>query len=334
MVLLLAVHTLEAVTSKVPFTIIQLSELYKNKQIPGELRLRQVLATSGKSNSTLWDAPDVELLKGWLDETLNVDCTHEVFEVQEEFCLNLPADLLRMRTAEQVAQNTRVLGTKARESAFAAASTMSAQVREMDQKLHVSENASALAKAAKEKSAVAFAGMGAMFSRVGTMARSATSKAMENDKVAAAATSLDTGFRRLSTGITHQLKGAGGSDNSLGLAGEGLDDLPDLAPQAPTSMAPHAAAAAPLAAAQGPAAPAPAAPAAAAAPAAQPPVAAKPAAPVSAPAPAAPVVPAPAPAAAAAPAVAVAPAAATPAPAVASPAAAEAAVFTLGDDDE
>lgn len=39
MVLLLAVHTLETVTSMVPFSVIQLSELYKNKEIPGELRL-------------------------------------------------------------------------------------------------------------------------------------------------------------------------------------------------------------------------------------------------------------------------------------------------------
>lgn len=42
MVLVLAVHTLSAVTSKISFAMLKLAELHKSKEIPGELRLRQV----------------------------------------------------------------------------------------------------------------------------------------------------------------------------------------------------------------------------------------------------------------------------------------------------
>lgn len=168
-----------------------------------------MLPTSGTVNCSLWDASSTEDLLLWLQETLDIECTHEVFEVLEDFALGLPKDLARMRAAESVAQGTRDMGTKAREATAAAVGVVSHQMQELDSKLHVSEQATHLAKAARSTGAVAVQNAAAMLSKVQLFARNASAKAMENEHVAATVSTLDTSWRRIAGGGSGAGSGAG-----------------------------------------------------------------------------------------------------------------------------
>lgn len=150
-----------------------------------------MLPTSGTINCSLWDASSADDLLAWLQENLDIECTHEVFEVLEDFALGLPRDLARLRAAEAMSQGTRDMGTKAREATVAAAATVQAQVQELDSRYHVSEQASTLTKAAMQNAAAALA-------KVQLFARNASQRAMENERVAATVTTLDSSWRRLS----------------------------------------------------------------------------------------------------------------------------------------
>lgn len=150
-----------------------------------------MLPTSGTVNCSLWDTSSADDLLAWLQENLDIECTHEVFEVLEDFALGLPRDLARMRAAEAMSQGTRDMGSKAREATVAAAAAVSAQVQELDSRLHVSEQATHITKAAMENAAAALA-------KVQLFARNASQRAMENERVAATVTTLDTSWRRLS----------------------------------------------------------------------------------------------------------------------------------------
>lgn len=151
----------------------------------------QVLPTSGTVNCSLWDASSADDLLAWLQENLDIECSHEVYEVLEDFALGLPRDLARMRAAEAMSQGTRDMGSKAREATVAAAASLQAQVQELDSRLHVSEQASHLTKTAMENAAAALA-------KVQLFARNASQRAMENERVAATVTTLDSSWRRLS----------------------------------------------------------------------------------------------------------------------------------------
>ncbi|KAK9803160.1 hypothetical protein WJX72_006101 [[Myrmecia] bisecta] len=205
--LVLAVHTVSAVTAKVPFGMIMLMDHIQKKEVPQELRCRQVHPTSGLRSTSLWDVPSVAALQEWLDEFLDVDCQNEVFEIQEEFAYGISVDLSRARTAEMVSANTRATAAAVNERTKAATAAASKQMTELDQKYHVSEQAERVAKAAREASTAAAARTAAMFGRVGTAAKAAQSKALENEKVAAAATSLNSGmtssWKSLTQGVAY-----------------------------------------------------------------------------------------------------------------------------------
>lgn len=104
------------VTAKVPLSMVVLNDFMKRRNLPADLRLRlvsdltsgfrtvsrpacfsvptvdigpalvalQILPTDGTLSVSLWDAPSAEAVTGWLDENLNQDGSHEVFEVRAQ----------------------------------------------------------------------------------------------------------------------------------------------------------------------------------------------------------------------------------------------------------
>ena len=103
--LFLAVHTVSEVTAKVAFATIQLQDLVSTKRVPPEFRCRQLVPTSGKRSTSLWDCQDPEALLSWLNASVT-NCEHEIYEVQEDFGLGL-GEVSRQRAAERVAAGTR-----------------------------------------------------------------------------------------------------------------------------------------------------------------------------------------------------------------------------------
>jgi hypothetical protein len=104
--LVLAVHTIEAATAKVPFSMIVLNDFIKRKAIPEDYHVRFVIPSGGLQSVSLWDIPDtleaLDSLKEWLDSNLGNDCASEVSEVPEDFTYGLSVELARVRASDQV----------------------------------------------------------------------------------------------------------------------------------------------------------------------------------------------------------------------------------------
>ena len=187
MVLLLVVHTVENVTAKVPFATILLQDLVAQKKT-GEHKCRQLVPTSGARSSSLWDTDDAAALLAWLQESCGAECTHEAFEVQEDFGIGL-GEVSRARTAERVR----------------------AGVHDLDKKLKISEGAGHAADAVRENAtvqsataALSKAGASVKEAAARTMEKPAVKKATETAAAAGAATvdALGDGARRLGAGLS------------------------------------------------------------------------------------------------------------------------------------
>eukprot|EP00884_Botryococcus_braunii_P019910 jgi/Botrbrau1/6602/Bobra.0189s0029.1 len=163
MVLALAIHTVSAVTAKVPFSMIALLDHVRKKDLPPELKCRQVFPTNGLRSTSLWDVSDLETLQSWLDEFLEVDCTNEVHAVQEDFAYGISAELTRMRTAEKVNLNARATAQAVSDRTKAATAVATQQMSELDAKYKVSENTAAALKVAKETGKAAATKTAAVF---------------------------------------------------------------------------------------------------------------------------------------------------------------------------
>ena len=149
--------------SQVPFAMISLLDLVRHKSPPPNLKCRMLLPSSGSRSASLWDVDSATSLQAWLDENADADCSHEVVEVQEDFALGIGETLARARAGEKVAAG----------AARAAAVTTGA-AKELDAKYKVTAGARAAAGAVK--------GIGA--------------KALEDERVAAAASVVGTGFSK------------------------------------------------------------------------------------------------------------------------------------------
>lgn len=198
MVLVVVVHTLEAVTATVPICMIALKEAVDRKSLPEELKIRQVLPTSGHRCTSLWDVQDKAVLQKWMDEALGPDVAHEMFEVVEEFSYGIAGELMRIRTAEKfTAQGKKTAGTVAQKTkaTFQAAGQ---KFEELDTRWKVSENTSAALQTAKTTGA-------AVLGRIGGTVSQTKDKAMENPKVAATVTAmgtgLSTGWKKMGSGL-------------------------------------------------------------------------------------------------------------------------------------
>eukprot|EP00891_Asterochloris_glomerata_P003349 jgi/Astpho2/3349/fgenesh1_pg.00054_%23_36_t len=168
--------------AKVPFSMMMLLEhVKKGKDLSPDMHCRMVVPTSGTRSISLWDVPDKDTLQTWLDEFLDVDCSNEVFEVQEDFSYGFIEQLNRTRAAEKVSAQAREYGG---EMAGASKRTIE-NVAEVDSKLKVSEHASVAYKRAQESVAP-------VFSRVNMAAKEQYSKALENERIAAAAGAVDS----------------------------------------------------------------------------------------------------------------------------------------------
>ena len=161
---------------------------------------------SGSRSASLWDVDSATALQAWLDESCDADCSHEVVEVQEDFALGIGETLARARTGEKVAAG----------AARAAAATTGA-AKELDAKYKVSAAAKSAAGAVK--------GIGA--------------KALEDERVAAAASAVGTGFKQgwrwakgaaatATAKVSQQV--AGGSGGSGGVSYHVNDDNPPPPP--------------------------------------------------------------------------------------------------------
>ena len=168
--------------------MISLLDLVRHKSPPANLKCRMLIPSSGSRSASLWDVDSATALQAWLDESADADCSHEVVEVQEDFALGIGETLARARTGEKVAAG----------AARAAAATTGA-AKELDAKYKVSAAARTAAGAGK--------GIGA--------------KALEDERVAAAASAVGTGFSKglrwakgaatAATGKISQQLGGGGS---------------------------------------------------------------------------------------------------------------------------
>lgn len=196
--LVLAVHNLrDAASAKIPFSMVILLDSVSKKLHPQNLRCRQILPTSGKKSMSLWEAPSKEALSAWLNELLEADCDSEVFEIQEQFAIGIN-EVVATRVGEQLTATTR---------STAAAATQ--KLDQFDEKYKISQQAGAALKVAKESGQVAASKVSDVYTKL-------SSRAMENEKVAVAASataqaasSTATAFKGLGEKITTSLGQAG-----------------------------------------------------------------------------------------------------------------------------
>eukprot|EP01025_Chloroclados_australasicus_P030815 TRINITY_DN30_c0_g1_i2.p2 TRINITY_DN30_c0_g1~~TRINITY_DN30_c0_g1_i2.p2 ORF type:complete len:312 (+),score=42.26 TRINITY_DN30_c0_g1_i2:120-938(+) len=168
--LVLAVHTVEEVTAKVPLSTIMLLDHVKRKDVPDSLKPRMVLPTAGQTCVSVWDAPAVETLQMWLDGILGSYCKTEAIEIQEDFAYGLAVELTRVRTTEKINANTRqtavVVADKTREAAKLVASKTTQAWENVDSRLHLTERTQTAVKAVKSGGQSAVQKTQQFFSRV------------------------------------------------------------------------------------------------------------------------------------------------------------------------
>lgn len=193
--LILAVHTVNAVTAKVAFSTILLQDFIANKRLPEEFKCRMLVPTSGSISTSLWDVSDPALLLAWLQDNINVDCQHEVFEVQEDFGIGM-GEVTRSRAADRVTSSTKdvakVMG--------AAATATVHSVQDFDSKLRISERAGNAVEAVRDSSVMQ--STTAALTKAGSSVRSATTKVFEQPAVANATEAVGSGFRKLGASLS------------------------------------------------------------------------------------------------------------------------------------
>jgi len=190
--LILAVHTVNTVTAKVAFSTILLHDFISNKKLPEEFKCRMLLPTSGSISTSVWDVSDPALLLAWLQDNINVDCEHEVFEVQEDFGMGL-GEVARSRATDRVTSNTK-------EAAKVMGAAATATVHDIDSKLRISERAGNAVEAVRESAAMQ--NTTAAFTKAGSSVRSATTKVFEQPSVVQATEAVGSGFRKFGASLS------------------------------------------------------------------------------------------------------------------------------------
>jgi hypothetical protein len=244
MVLFLAVHTVNAVTAKVAFSTILLQDFITNKKLPDELKCRMLVPTSGSVSTSLWDVSDSDLLLQWLNDNINVDCQHQIFEVQEDFGIGL-GEVARSRAADRVTSGTKEV-----------AKAMGAAASDIDNKLKISERAGNAVEAVRDSAVMQ--STTAALTKAGSSVRSATTKVFEQPAVANATEAVGSGFRKLgaslsslSSKVIANTRGEAPTNTSTGSAEDVVVVNRADPPVATSAPAPPAAASAPTTAAPG-----------------------------------------------------------------------------------
>ncbi|WIA19840.1 hypothetical protein OEZ85_005745 [Tetradesmus obliquus] len=184
--LVLAVHTVEAATAKVPFAMILLLDFAKRKATPPGCKCRMVIPSDGITSVSLWDTADPASLQEWLAENLGSDCRSELHEVQEDFTWGMSLELARMRATEKVTDGSMktigALGERTSRAAEVVAAGLTTAVGSTQQKLEAWDQRTGVLTSAKETTA-------ALQQRViGAMA-----KAAENERVHSVVSNVSTG---------------------------------------------------------------------------------------------------------------------------------------------
>ncbi|KAF6261745.1 hypothetical protein COO60DRAFT_734763 [Scenedesmus sp. NREL 46B-D3] len=184
--LVLAVHTVEAATAKVPFALILLLDFAKRKATPPGCKCRMVVPSDGITSVSMWDTVDPAGLQEWLTENLGSDCRTELHEVQEDFTWGLSLELARMRATEKVTDGSMktigALGERTSRAAEVVAAGLTTAVGSTQQKLEAWDQRTGVLTSAKETTA-------ALQQRViGAMA-----KAAENERMHHVVTNMSTG---------------------------------------------------------------------------------------------------------------------------------------------
>ena len=232
--LILAVHTVNAVTAKVAFSTLLLQDFIINKKLPDEFKCRMLCPTSGSSSTSLWDVSDPELLLTWLKDNINVDCEHQVFEVQEDFGIGM-GEVARSRAADRISKDV------AKAMGAAATATVNS-VQDIDTKLRISERAGNAVEAVRDSAVMQ--STTAALTKAGSSVRSATTKVFEQPAVANATEAVGSGFRKLGaslSSLSSKVISRGDTPDNTGSAEEVV--LPTRAdPPMPTSAPPPASA--------------------------------------------------------------------------------------------
>eukprot|EP00877_Chromochloris_zofingiensis_P013878 jgi/Chrzof1/8744/Cz03g22220.t1 len=196
--LVMGVHTVEAATAKVPFSMILLLDHVKRRTIPDSMKVRMVVPSDGNISISLWDVEDIAALKEWLDENLGTDCVSEIFEVQEEFTYGLSLELVRARAAEKVGGSTKktigAIGEHTSKAAEMLSAGMSTAAISTQQRLDDWDKKTGVLTSAKETTA-------ATYNKLST----AVAKAAENENVKHVVSNVQTGaaagWKKVSAGL-------------------------------------------------------------------------------------------------------------------------------------
>lgn len=193
--LVLAVHTVNEVTAKVAFSTILLQDFITNKKVPIDFKCRQLVPTSGQTSTSLWDVSEADALLQWLNENIAVDCSHQVFEVQEDFGIGL-GEVVRARAAERMKEG----GKDVAKAVGAAGAAAGAAVQDIDTKLRISERAGHAMEAVKESTVVQ--NTAAVLTKAGSSVKTATTKVLEQPAVHSATEAVGSGFRKLGQSLS------------------------------------------------------------------------------------------------------------------------------------
>ncbi|KAK3237723.1 hypothetical protein CYMTET_52224 [Cymbomonas tetramitiformis] len=186
--LILAVHSITDVTAKVPFAIMVLQDAIKTRAIPEQLKVREILPTSGAKSTSVWEGPSVEAVQEYVDQLLAEWCSNEYFVIVPEHAYGFQLATAVKKTKESV--EGAVNKTAAATSAAVAA--VGASLNDVDSKYKI-----------RDRTASAAASVSNAALETGSKAKdtisAASSKAMENETVASSVNALSAGWSFLST---------------------------------------------------------------------------------------------------------------------------------------
>uniref|UniRef100_A0A7S0QY23 Senescence domain-containing protein n=1 Tax=Pyramimonas obovata TaxID=1411642 RepID=A0A7S0QY23_9CHLO len=175
----LAIHTITDITAKVPFAMMVLQDAIKTKAIPSQLKVTQVLPTSGPRSMSMWEASSVEEVETYTNQLLSDWCINECFTVVEDqaYGLNL------QKAVSTTQQNAELVLNQTANTTKAVVSAVSTSLTQMDAKFHLNEKAKMLGTRVAELTV-----------KAKESAEVAGAKALENPTVASSVGSLQSAF--------------------------------------------------------------------------------------------------------------------------------------------
>ena len=210
--LVLAVHTVQEVSARIPFCMMVLNDVLSRQTVPPGLKCRFLIPTSGTVSVSLWDANDIETLQAWLDEALSEYCVTACYEAVEEFSQGLAVELARLRVSENVSAKTGAAAATVGEKAQIALNVTAAKAKEagqkigqrfdqVDQRLKIKEKTTHTLSKAKETTAQVGTSTKTALGKVGQAAIQTKDRAMQNKVVASSVQQIGSGVNVVKQGV-------------------------------------------------------------------------------------------------------------------------------------